>query len=100
MAACIPRTKATKRVALSALMVWSGRALPGLADPHRALAGYRTIPARDDGGRRGESAPALGQPRDAQAITESGVHSTLFSSATSLLDRCERITRQSAGDEA
>jgi hypothetical protein len=70
VAVCIPRTKATKRVALSALMAWSGRALPGLVDPHRDLAGYRAIPARDDGGRREESAPALGQPRDAQAITE------------------------------
>ena len=38
MAACIPRTKATKRAALWALMAWSGRALPGLADPHRAQA--------------------------------------------------------------
>ena len=70
MAACIPRTKATKRVALSALMAWSGRALLGLADPHRALADYRKIPGQDDGRRREENAPALGQPRDAQAITE------------------------------
>ena len=72
MAACCPRIKATKRVALSALMAWFGRALPGLADPHRALADYRKIPAQEDGGRREENAPALGQPRDAQAITEGG----------------------------
>ena len=69
MAACIPRIKATKRVALSALMAWFGRALPGLADPHRALADYRAIPARDDGGRREENALAVGRPRDAQ-VTE------------------------------
>ena len=42
-----------------------------LADPQRAPAGYRTIPAQDVGGRLGENAPAVGQPRDAQAITES-----------------------------
>ena len=65
MAACIPRTKATKRVALSALMAWSGRALPGLADPHRAPAGCRAIPAQEVGGHREENALALGQPRDA-----------------------------------
>jgi hypothetical protein len=70
VAACILRTKATKRVALSALMAWSGRALPGLADPHRAPAGYRKIPAQEDGRRLEENAPALGRPRDAQAITE------------------------------
>ncbi len=70
MAACIPTTKATKRVALLALMAWSGRASPGLVDPHPAGADYRAIPARADGGRREESAPALGQPHDAQAITE------------------------------
>ncbi len=70
MVACIPRTKATKQVALSALMAWSGRAWSALADPHRALADYRKIPAQDVGGRPEENAPALGQPRDAQAITE------------------------------
>src|SRR6516225_417872 len=59
-------------------MAWSGRALPGLADPHRALAGYRTIPAQEVGGHREENAPALGQPRDAQVITESGGHGALF----------------------
>jgi hypothetical protein len=45
--------------------------LPVLADPHRAPADYRTIPAQDDGRRPQENAPAVGQPRDAQAITES-----------------------------
>ena len=70
MAACIPRTKATKRVALSALMAWSGQALPGLADPHRAPAGCHAIPAQEVGGHPEESAPAVGQPRAAQAITE------------------------------
>ena len=70
MAACIPKTKATKRVALSALMAWSGRALPGLADPHRAPAGCRAIPAQEVGGHPEENAPALGLHRDAQAITE------------------------------
>ena len=70
MAACIPRIKATKRVALSALVEWSGRALPGPADPHRALADYRKIPAQEDGRRQEENAPVLGQRRDAQAITE------------------------------
>jgi hypothetical protein len=53
-------------------MAWSAWALPALVDPHRGPAGYRAIPAQDDGGRREESAPALGQPHDAQAITESG----------------------------
>ena len=33
-------------------------------------AGYRAIPTQDVGGRREENAPAVGQPRDAQAITE------------------------------
>ncbi len=56
---------------MSALMAWSGWALPGLADPQRAPAGYRTIPALVDGGHLGENALAVGQPRDAQAITES-----------------------------
>ena len=41
-----------------------------LADPHRAPAGYRAIPALVDGGRLGENAGALGQPRDAKAISE------------------------------
>jgi len=44
--------------------------LPAVAFPRRAPAGYRKIPAQDDGGRREENAPALGQLRDAQAITE------------------------------
>jgi hypothetical protein len=51
-------------------MAWSVWALPASVDPHRAPAGYRAIPARDDGDRREENAPAVGQPRDAQAITE------------------------------
>ena len=46
------------------------RVLPAVAFPHRAPAGYRPIPAREVGGRREENAPAVGQPRDAQAITE------------------------------
>ena len=70
VAACILRIKTINRVDLSALMAWSGRALPRLADPHRALADYRAIPAQDDGGRREENAPAFGQPHDAEAITE------------------------------
>ncbi len=41
-----------------------------LVDPHRVLAGYRTTPAQDVGGRREENAPGLGQRRDALAITE------------------------------
>jgi hypothetical protein len=49
--------------------------LPAVAFPHRAPAGYRTVPARDVGGRREENAPAVGQPRDVQAITKSGGHS-------------------------
>ncbi len=53
-------------------MAWSAWALPALVDPHRAPAGYRAIPARDDGGRREENALVLGQPRDARVITESG----------------------------
>jgi len=35
-------------------------ALPELADPHRAPAGYRGIQALVDGGRLGGNAPALG----------------------------------------
>jgi hypothetical protein len=46
-------------------VAWSAWALPALVDPHRAPAGYPAIPVRDDGGRREESAPALGQPREA-----------------------------------
>jgi len=42
-----------------------------LADPHRAPAGYRPIPALEVGGRREENAPAVGQPRDVQVIIES-----------------------------
>jgi hypothetical protein len=43
-----------------------------MADLHQALAGCRTIPAQGDGGRREGSAPVVGQPRDAQPISESG----------------------------
>ena len=57
-------------------MAWSGRALPGLADPHQALAGYRAVPAQDVGGRPEENAPVLGQPRDAQAITDRAGYSS------------------------
>jgi hypothetical protein len=71
VAACIPRTKATERVALSVLMAWSGRAWPGLADPHRALAGYRAIPAQEVGGPLGENAPVVGQLRDAKNAGQS-----------------------------
>jgi hypothetical protein len=39
--------------------------LPALVDPHRAPAGYRTVPALVDGGRLEENARAVGQPRDA-----------------------------------
>ena len=35
-------------------------------------AGCRAIPAQEVGGHREGNAPALGQPRDAQAITEGG----------------------------
>jgi hypothetical protein len=66
-------------------MAWSGRALRGLADPHRALEGYRTIPAPDDGGRREENAPVAGQPRDA--------HSALFLTLHFDPREGERITR-------
>ncbi len=79
MAACILRTKAIRRVALSALMAWSGRALPGQADPHRAPEGYRAIPAQEVGGHLEGNAPAVGQPCDAQAITESGGQSPVMS---------------------
>jgi len=48
----------------------SDRSRENAEDPHRALAGYRKIPAQDDGGRPEENAPALGQLRDAQTITE------------------------------
>jgi hypothetical protein len=95
VAACIPRTKATKRVALSALMAWSGRALPGLADPHRALAGCRAIPARDVGGPLEENALAVGQPPDAQAISESDEHSALSPSISIL--PAETLTMSSNG---
>jgi serine protease Do len=45
--------------------------LPGLANPRRARAGYRAIPALVDGARLGENAPARGQPHDAHHISES-----------------------------
>jgi hypothetical protein len=43
-----------------------------LADPQRALAGCRAIPAQEAGGHLEENAPAVGQPRAAQVIIESG----------------------------
>jgi hypothetical protein len=49
-----------------------------------------TIPAQEVGGRLEENAPAVGQPRDAQAITESGEHSALFSPFHFALERCGR----------
>ena len=52
-----------------------------LADPHRARVGYRKIPAQDDGRRLEENAPAVGQPRDAQAISESRDRSAQFMQA-------------------
>jgi serine protease Do len=48
-----------------------GSALPGLANPRRARAGYRAIPVLVDGGHLGENAPARGQPHDARRISES-----------------------------
>jgi hypothetical protein len=48
--------------------------LPAVGFPHLAPAGYRPIPALADGRRLEENAPAVGQPRDAQAIIESGEH--------------------------
>jgi hypothetical protein len=72
VAAFIPRTKATERVAVSALTAWFGRQSPVLADPQRPPAGCRAIPAQEIGGHLEENAPAVGQPRAAQAITESG----------------------------
>jgi hypothetical protein len=68
--------------------------LPAVGFPHRAPAGCRAIPAQEVGGHLEENAPALGQPRDAQAITESGEHSALFSPSILLVEGCERITRQ------
>jgi hypothetical protein len=56
-------------------MAQSASLLPGLVDPHPAGADYRAIPAQEVGGRLEENAPAVGQPRGAQAITESGGHS-------------------------
>jgi hypothetical protein len=41
--------------------------LPAVGFPHLAPAGYRRVPAQDNGGRLQENAPAVGQPRDAQA---------------------------------
>jgi hypothetical protein len=84
-------------------MAWSAWALPALVDPHRDPAGYRAIPARDDGGRREESAPALGQRRDAQAITELSAPSVasrrvVMSDASDFLKKwvCENITPTTA----
>src|SRR6516165_7712841 len=71
-AAFIPRTKATERVAVSAPTVWFGWPSPALADPQRALAGCRAIPAQEAGGHLEENAPAVGQPRAAQVIIENG----------------------------
>src|SRR5215469_10193512 len=45
-----------------------------VAYPHPAPADYRTIPAQDDGGRREENAPALGQLRDAQGRVSGLAH--------------------------
>src|SRR6516225_6898177 len=71
-AAFIPRTKATERVAVSAPTVWFGWPSPALADPQRALAGCRAIPAQEAGGHLEENAPGVGQPRAAQVIENGG----------------------------
>jgi len=65
-----------------------------LADPHRALAGYRTIPAQDDGGRLEENAPAVGQPRDAQAIIENGGQSRAPTHGPASIDISEGLCSQ------
>jgi hypothetical protein len=49
-----------------------GKPSPVLADPQRALAGCRAIPAQEVGGHLEENAPAVGQPRDAQVISAAG----------------------------
>ena len=41
-----------------------------MADPQRAPVGCRVIPAQEVGGHLKENAPAVGLPRDAQAITD------------------------------
>jgi hypothetical protein len=51
--------------------------LPGLVDPHPAGADYRAIPAQEVGGRLEENAPVVGQPREAQVITESDGPATI-----------------------
>src|SRR5215472_10449686 len=48
-----------------------------MADPQRAPAGCRAIPAQEVGGHLEENAPAVGQPRDARPITESSQESVL-----------------------
>jgi hypothetical protein len=42
-----------------------------LADPRRAPAAVALFPAQEIGGHLEENAPTVGQPRNAQAVTES-----------------------------
>jgi hypothetical protein len=89
VAVFILRIKATKRMVVSALTAWSECPSPALADPRRAQAGCRAIPARDVGGRRKENAPVVGQPRDALAITESSGQSRAPSHGPAGIDLLE-----------
>src|SRR5262249_53445823 len=60
---------------------------PGLTDPPRAPAGCPAIPAQEVGGHLEENAPAVGQPRDAQVITESGRQSRVAPHGRVRIDR-------------
>src|SRR5262249_45344723 len=90
----IPRTKAIKRVAVSALTASFGGPSPVLADPQRARAGCRAIPAREVGGHPEENAPALGQPRAVQAITESDGQSRAPPQGPASIDLSEGLCSQ------
>ena len=77
-----PRLDIRRGVSVSAWLVFRHRATwanfamnfgwppPASVAPHLAPAGCRVIPAQEVGGRLEENAPAVGQLRDAQAITE------------------------------
>jgi hypothetical protein len=62
--------RASGGVGRNGVVRWPSQAL---ADPQRAPAGCRAIPAREVGAHPEENAPAAGRRPAAQAITESGM---------------------------
>jgi Raf kinase inhibitor-like YbhB/YbcL family protein len=59
--------------------------LSAVAFPHRAPADYRIIRAQEVGGHLEENAPAVGQPRDVQVITEGSQENVLQMNKAALI---------------